>query len=162
MRDPDVLSIGASAMRPNPGLRPLSFLLGDWLTSGSHPAFPKQVLPGATSFTWDQGGAFLLMRSQTDHPAFPDGIAVFGSDSVLGAITMCWFDERGVSRLCSVSVTAREVAWHHNDPAFMQRVRMTASEDGLTIVSKGEMARGGKGWGPDLSQTFRRRKQRSV
>ena len=110
-----------------------------------------------TTFTWAEGGAFLVMRSQTDHGDFPDGIAIFGSDDVLGTMTMCWFDERGISRICPVSIGDRVVSWRHDDPAFMQRMTITADADGGRMISKGEMAKDGGAWGADLSQVFLRK-----
>jgi hypothetical protein len=148
-------SVGSRACRPNPALRPLSFLLGEWRTIGTHPAFPGEKLPGTTVFAWADGGAFLTMRSQTDHKDFPDGVAFFASDNALGTLMMCWFDERGVSRLCPASAGEGWVSWHHDDPAFMQRTTITAGEDGR-LTSKGEMAMDGGDWGPDLSQIFLR------
>ena len=149
-------NVGSKACRPNPALEPLSFLLGEWSTIGTHPVWPGEKLPGTTRFAWAEGGAFLMMRSQTDHEDFPDGVALFASDNELGAITMCWFDERGISRLCPASVGEGRVSWHHDDPAFMQRVTITADGD-ARLTSKGEMARNGGAWGPDLSQTFVKR-----
>ena len=146
--------IGAGARRPNPALARLAFLIGEWSTTGAHPMVPGEDLPGATSFAWAEGGAFIIMRSQTDHRDFPDGVAVLGSDSALGATTMCWFDERGVSRLCAVQAGGQWVSWHHDDPAFMQRVTITADADGQRMISKGEMARDGRAWGDDFSQVF--------
>lgn len=147
---------GANARRSNPALRPLAFLPGEWATFGTHPAFPGEALPGMTSFDWAEGGAFLLMRSQTDHKDFPDGIAIFGSDDALGTVMMSWFDERGISRLCPVMVRKNSVTWHHDDPNFMQRVTISQM-DGDRLVSQGEMAKDGGAWGPDLSQLFQRR-----
>lgn len=149
--------IGPNARRPNPALQPLSFLIGEWSTSGAHPAMPGEALLGTTSFDWGEGGAFLVMRSQTDHKDFPDGIAIFGSDNVLGKITMCWFDERGISRLCPVDVGDSSVRWYHDDPAFMQRLTITADPTGNRMFSKGEMAKDGEKWGADLSQEFTRK-----
>ena len=147
-------AIGPKASRPNPALQPLAFLVGEWATTGTHPAFPDEPLPGKTSFAWAEGGAFLLMRSQTDHEDFPDGVAVFASDNVLRTITMCWFDERGISRLCPVIVRDGAVHWHHDDPAFMQRLTITAGPDGRHMSSTGEMAKNGGEWTADLSQVF--------
>lgn len=146
-------SVGGEACRPNPALQPLAFLIGEWSTSGTHPAVPGARLLGRTSFAWAEGGAFLVMRSQTDHEDFPDGIAIFGSDNALGTIVMCWFDQRGISRLCPVSVAEASVSWHHDDPTFMQRVTITAQSDDR-MVSTGEMAHDGGAWGADLSQEF--------
>ena len=145
---------GGRASRPNPALQSLAFLIGDWSTAGTHPAVSDESLPGRTSFAWAEGGAFLVMRSQVDHADFPDGIAIFGSDGVLGIITMCWFDERGVSRLCPVTVRERTISWHHDDPNFRQRVRITADAAGKRMVSSGEMAEDDGNWGEDVSQVF--------
>ena len=150
------VTIGESARRCNPSLDRLAFLVGEWTTIGSHPELPGQALPGRTSFDWAEGGAFLIMRSQTDHIDFPDGIAIFASDQALGSFTMCWFDERGVSRLCGVEVGARLLHWHHDNPAFMQRVSIGANADGRTMLSRGEMSTDGGPWSDDLSQEFTR------
>lgn len=61
---------GAKALKPNEALGPLSFLLGDWDTEGTHPLVPGTLLQGRTSFSWHEGGAFLIMRSEIDHPNF--------------------------------------------------------------------------------------------
>lgn len=149
--------VGARACQPNPALQGLSFLIGEWSTFGTHPDMPDINLLGTTIFAWADGGAFLIMRSQTDHKDFPDGVAIFGSDNVLGAITMCWFDERGISRLCPVEAGDRSVHWHHDDPAFMQRLTIAADASGRRMTSKGEMARDGGEWTADLSHQFIRR-----
>lgn len=118
---------------------------------------PGRILPGKTRFSWGEGGGFLVMRSQTEHPDFPDGIAIFASDRVLRTITMCWFDERGISRLCPVLVGKRWMEWRHDDPTFMQRLTITADGSGQRMTSRGKMAIGGEAWGEDLSQVFTRR-----
>jgi hypothetical protein len=146
--------VGANACRPYPALQCLAFLIGEWSTSGTHPAMPGKDLTGTTSFTWGEGGAFLIMRSQTDHEDFLDGIAIFGSDNVLGKITMSRFDECIISRLCPVEANAGSVSWHNDDPAFMQRLTITADANGNRLTSEGEMAKDGGGWAADLSQEF--------
>lgn len=151
--------IGAKAQRANPALEALSFLIGEWETTGTHPAMPEETLPGRTSFAWSEGGAFLVMRSETDQKDFPDGLAIFASDNVLDQVTLCWFDQRGVSRLCPVVVGERTLSWRHDDPDFMQRITLTADADGKRMTSRGEMAKDGAAWGPDLSQVFVRSKR---
>ena len=65
---------GSKAFIPNPALKPLEVLIGDWQTSGSHPYLPNTTLLGRVSFEWLEGGAFLIMRSEIDNPKFPDGV----------------------------------------------------------------------------------------
>jgi hypothetical protein len=45
---------------PNPALQPLAALIGDWHTTGKHPAVREKTLHGKASFEWMEGGAFLL------------------------------------------------------------------------------------------------------
>lgn len=148
--------IGAKARIPNPALRPLEFLIGEWRTTGTHPLVPGKALPGRTSFAWDEGGAFLVIRSQVEEPEFPDGLAMIGSDDVAGAFAMIYFDERGVSRLYQVTVGERTVTWRRDDPAFSQTMTITAGDDDGTLTGKGRMSRDGGAWEDDLSQMFRR------
>ena len=137
---------------PNPALKPLEFLVGEWRTAGSHPLVPGETLPGRTAFSWHEGGAFLVMRSQVDHPQFPDGVAIIGSDGSSGKWAMIYFDERGVSRILDVTVGDRSVTWRHEDPGFAQSLTIAAEGDGL--VSTGRMSKDGGEWEDDLSQVF--------
>ncbi|MES2043724.1 MAG: hypothetical protein V4475_07590 [Pseudomonadota bacterium] len=148
--------IGAEALIPNPALRPLAFLIGEWRTRGSHPLVPDEILAGRTSFAWHEGGAFLIMRSEIDEPRFPSGVAIIGSDDVAGTCAMTYFDERGVSRLLEVEVGERTVTWRRDDPTFSQSLTITAGTGADTLVSKGRMSRDGGPWVDDLSQTFTR------
>jgi len=145
---------GAKALRPNPALAPLEFLVGEWRTTGTHPMVPGASLDGRTSFSWHEGGAFLVMRSQVDHPQFPDGVAIVGSDDSSGGFSMLYFDERGISRILAVTVGDRSATWRHEDPQFAQS--LTIEADGERLVSKGRMSRKGGEWEDDLSQVFTR------
>src|ERR1043165_6195921 len=91
-------NIGHKASIPNPALEPLSFLVGEWDTEGSHPMMPGRILRGRASFAWAEGGAFLVMRSEADAPEVPTAIAIFGTDVDVGECSMLYFDSRGVSR----------------------------------------------------------------
>lgn len=99
--------IGAKAIRSNPALKPFEFLVGEWQTTGAHPYFPNTELHGRVSFEWIEGGAFLLLRSEIDHPKFPAGIEIFGSDDTARTYYMLHFDERGISRKYGVSITEK-------------------------------------------------------
>lgn len=157
MGDPP--AIGAKAQIPNPALRPLAFLIGEWRTTGSHPMMPGKILHGRTHFSWHEGGAFLLMRTQVDEPEFPDGLAIIGSDDVAGSFIMTYFDQRGISRLYQVTVGIRTVTWRRDDRQLSQENTITAEDEGDTLVGKGRMSQDGGDWGDDLSQIFRRELQ---
>src|SRR5260221_12840083 len=93
---------------PNPNLKSLSILVGEWNTVGKHRLLPD-TLHSRTSFEWLEGGAFLMMYSETKEPGVPSGIAIFGSDDDVETYFMLYFDERGVSR--KYEVTLRDNIW---------------------------------------------------
>lgn len=150
------VTIGAKACIPNPALKGLDFLIGEWSTTGTHPLVPGETLSGRASFSWHEGGAFLVMRTQVDQPQIPHGVAIIGSDDGAGTFAMTYFDQRGVSRLFAVTVGERTVSWRRDDPRFAQSVEITADAGGDRLVSKGRMAKDSGAWGEDLSQVFTR------
>jgi hypothetical protein len=146
--------IGAEARIPNPALKPLEFLIGEWRTTGTHPQVPGEALCGRASFSWHEGGAFLIMRSEIDQPLFPSGVAIIGSDDVAGKFAIIYFDERGTSRLLEVTVGDRTATWRRDDPDFSQSLTITADAGGDRLVSRGRMSRKGGAWEDDLSQVY--------
>jgi len=144
--------VGSKAIKPNPKLKPLEVLIGEWDTDGSHPYFPGKALHGRTVFEWIEGGAFLLLRSEIDNPKFPDGIEIFGSDDAAGTFYMLHFDERGVSRKYDVAIEGNQIKWWRDEPSFRQRYILKIEDDKL--VGLGEMSRNGSAWEPDLSLTY--------
>ena len=141
---------------PNPALAPLTPLLGEWKTVGTHPMVPGTTFHGRTSFTWLEGGAFLVMHSQIDEPEIPSGIAVFGSDDASETLFMLYFDERGVSRKYDVSFRDATLKWWRTAPDFSQRFTGRIADDGRTIVGEGELCRDGQTWEGDLQLTYTR------
>jgi hypothetical protein len=140
----------------NPALKPLSILVGQWKTAGSHPLMPGEELHGHATFEWIEGGAYLRMFAKIDHPKFPAGIAIFGTDNESGEITMLYFDDRKISRKYNFSIGGNQWKWWRNDSKFSQRFTVTISDLGNTMVSKGEMRRDGGDWEGDLSLTYTR------
>lgn len=147
---------GVRALVPNPALKPLRFLIGEWRTSGTHPQMPGEALSGRTVFAWHEGGAFRIMRSEIDRPEFPDGVAIIGSDDGAGRFAMTYFDERGVSRLFDVSVGNRSLSWRRDDPVLSQSMTIAADESGERLVGTGRMSEKGGGWVDDLSLVYTR------
>jgi hypothetical protein len=141
---------------PNPALKPFEVLIGEWKTIGTHPQVPGTIFHGHASFKWMEGGAFVIMHSEIDEEGIPSGITVFGSDDATGEYFMLYFDERKVSRKYDVSFNANTLKWLRNAPGFSQRMTMTISDGGDTIISKGELSRDNMTWGKDLDLTFNR------
>jgi hypothetical protein len=141
---------------PNPALKDLEVLVGEWATTGTHPLLPGATLHGHVSFTWLEGGAFLRSRSSLDDPRFPTGVAVIGRDEAAKEYTMLYFDERGVARIYQMTFTGHVWSYWRNAPDFSQRFTGTLTADGNTIVATGEMSRAGAPWEGDLSLTYTR------
>ncbi len=146
----------SKASMANPALEGFGVLLGEWRTKGTHPLLPGVTLRGQATFEWLEGGAFLLMRTEVDHPQIPAGLAVFGTDDASGKCFMLYFDERGVSRKYDVSLMGNVLKWWRDDTEFSQRFSGTIAQDGEAIVSKGEMSRAGGPWEGDLELTYTR------
>ena len=84
-------------------LEPFEALVGTWTTEATHRIYPSTVVRGRSAFEWLDGKRFLIQRSVTDHPEFPDAMAVFGvTDEQL---SMHYFDSRGVYRVYAVSLS---------------------------------------------------------
>lgn len=148
--------IGAKANIANPQLKFFERIIGEWRSTGSHPALPGIILQGQVSFAWQDGGAFLVWRSEVEHPLFPDGIAIVGSDDAAGTIFISYFDERGISRKYDVTLGENGFAMQRADTKFAQRMTFSLEAGDARMASKGEMSREGAAWEPDLSQTFER------
>ncbi|GAB3939099.1 hypothetical protein [Micromonospora vulcania] len=147
---------GSEALIPNPALRPFEVLVGEWRTTGTHPMVPDTTLHGRTSFSWHDGGAFLLMRSEMDESEIPSGVAVFGSDDAAATFVMIYFDQRGVSRKYDVTLTGNQLVWARDEAGFAQRNTLVIDEGGSRMVGIGEMSRAGGDWERDLSLTYER------
>jgi hypothetical protein len=143
---------------PSPGddaLAPLNKLVGSWTIEATHPAFPTTVVGGQADFEWLEGRRFLLQRSRTDHPEFPDSLIVFGQFQ--DGLAMQYFDSRGVHRVYGVSFN--DSAWRmwRNAPGFSQRFTGTFSDDGDTIDGLWKLSRDDTTWDDDLKISFRRK-----
>ena len=144
-----IIDIGKSAQIQNPALLPFTGLVGQWRTMGTHPFVPDTLLHGRASFTWEQGGAFLLWRSEIDHPQFPAGVAVFGSDDDARIFWLTYFDERRISRRYEIKLSEGGFMMERLTPKFSQRMNFVIGPG--RIDSRGEMSREGGGWEDDLS-----------
>ncbi len=141
---------------PNPALRPLGVLIGNWTMTGSHPLIPNTTLHGRSRFEWLENGAFLMWRSEIDEPGVPSGLAIFGSDESAEQYFMLYFDERGVSR--KLEATLHDNIWKmwRNAPGFSQRFTGTLVDGGRTIIGQWELSRDDATCQNDLQLTLER------
>ena len=136
-------------------LAPLNALVGSWSIEATHPAFPSTVVGGETRFEWLEGERFLLQRSRTDHPEFPDSLIVYGAET--DELSMHYFDSRGVYRVYGVSFDDDVWRMWRNEPGFSQRFTGTLSDEGDTIAGLWKLSRDDTTWDDDLKITFRRK-----
>ncbi|MFN2594055.1 MAG: hypothetical protein ABR579_04095 [Actinomycetota bacterium] len=149
----------------NPSLQSLDVLVGEWNLEATHPMVPGVVVHGKTTFEWMDGEKFLLMRSENDHPDFPNSTSVIGNTSIdrIGepqelneALRMFYFDSRGVHRVYELSITSSEWKWWRDSEGFSQRFTGTFKGGGDTITGQGELCRDGHTWEDDIAMTYRR------
>jgi hypothetical protein len=154
-----------------PQLALLNRLLGSWTTEATHPEMPGVVVHGTATMEWLEGEKFLITRSRTDHPAFPDGITIIGdtrqdradgdvasSDSADSPMTMQYFDSRGVFRVFDVHMDDDAWRFWRYAPGFSQRFTGTFADNGNTIVGQSQLRRDDVAWVDDLHITYRRQR----
>lgn len=142
-------------MPRDPGdLAPLKALLGAWSVEMTHPAFPGTVVSGRATFEWLEGEQFMLSRAVSDHPDFPDSLAVIGFPE--DSLAMHYYDSRGVYRVYGMSLGEGVMELRRDAPGFSQRYTGTFSDDGTTISGLWKLSRDDETWADDLEITYRR------
>ena len=154
----DAMHDAMQAAIPNPTLKPLSILVGEWHSVGTHPLLPD-TLQGPTVFEWLAGGAFLMMYSEIEEPGVPSAIAIFGSDEATEEFYMLSVDARGVSRKYEMSL--RDNIWKlwRNAPDFSSRFTGTFVDNGDTIIGVWELLEADSTWTRDLELSYTRVKE---
>jgi hypothetical protein len=138
----------------DPKLEPFEALVGRWDIEATHPQVPSTVVHGTAEFEWLEGERFLLQRSRTDHPEFPDSLIVFGTDD--DGLSMNYFDSRGVHRIYHVSLSDGVWRMWRHSRGFSQKFTGRLSADGSTIEGLWKLSRDDSTWDDDLAITFRR------
>ncbi len=150
---------------PDPTLKKLAWLVGNWTTEATHPAMPGVTVHGTATIEWLEGEQFLIIRARTDHPQFPDSISIIGfvdrsnaGDGPSGAreLKMHYYDSRGVFRDYSASIDDHAWTWWGETREFAQRFTGTRADGGKTIVGLSQMSKDRSHWDDDLAITYRR------
>jgi len=141
-------------MPVDPRLQPFDVLSGAWEIEATHPMFPSTIVRGTALFEWLEGERFLLQRSRTDHPEFPDSLIVYGADEE--SVSMNYFDSRGVHRIYGVSMSEGVWRMWRHSPGFSQKFNGRLSPDGRTIDGLWKLSRDDSTWDDDLAFAFRR------
>ncbi len=147
--------------QPNPALKDLAVLAGDWEMVLSNSTFlpnPTDTVTGFVSFAWVQDGAFLEMRQGDKPPSPPAAIWLIHRDETSGAYEVFYYDGRGVSRIYQMSFDGSAWKLWRNAPGFSQRFEGRLSDDRNTISAHWEKSSDGKQWEHDFDITYTRMK----
>jgi hypothetical protein len=146
-----------TAVRDASALEPL---IGRWDTEAAAAA-GEWSGTGRTTFEWLLGRAFVLERSDVDHPDAPDSHSILAPTAGGDGWTQHYFDSRGVVRRYEMTFDGRE--WTllrrtaDDSPLdFHQRYIGRLSEDGATIAGQWEISDDGSEWRTDFRLTYRR------
>ena len=115
----------------DPKLQALDALVGDWALGD--PSAPL----GRTSFSWLQGGYFLVQRWTVDIPVAPDGIAILGEDATTGGLVQHYYDSRGVARVYRMRLEDGTWTLWRDGPDFWQRFRADSARTGRPSPAPG-------------------------
>ncbi len=142
---------------PNPALKDLEALAGEWSVEIAFPTDPPGTVHGRVTFDWIEGGAFLVMRAGGIEWSGPSGaVGIIGRDDAAETYSMLYFDARGVSRIYQMSFGDGVWTQWRSAPGFSQRFTGTLSDDGSTITARWEKSSDGVRWEHDFDLTYRR------
>jgi hypothetical protein len=146
----------------HPTLVHLAPLEGEWRIEATHRLMPGVDIRGRATFEFLNGGLVLIWRATYDHPDIPDSIAVLTCDDEGdlagpgGGCSICYFDQRGVTRRYQVSAEPGVWRFWRDHPGFSQRFTGTLTPDGNTITGVVELNQDGVTWEEDLLLTYTR------
>lgn len=158
-------------MTTEQALGPLARFVGSWATEATHPSLPGVVVRGTADIEWLEGERFLIQRARNEHPDFPDSISIIGftgqdrvddetgaasAATAESALSMHYFDSRGVFRIYHASADDKALRLWRDAPGFSQRFTGTFSDGDDTIVGTWQLRTDDVHWEDDLQITFRR------
>jgi len=145
------------SLTPNPSLKHLELLVGDWdmeLSNASFLPTSSDVIKGHVAFKWVEGGAFLVMYMGNKPPSTPDAIWLISRDESTTNYTVLYYDNRKVSRVYEMSFSADIWKMWRNSPDFSQRFEGRFSNDGNIITALWEKSGDGATWEHDFDVTY--------
>jgi hypothetical protein len=147
------------SLTPNPSLKHLEILVGDWTMELSNASFlpsSSDTVTGHVSFEWLEGGAFLVMYMGDKPPGTPDATWLMSRDESTPNYLVLYYDTRRVSRIYEMSFSKGMWNMWRNSPDFSQRFEGKFSEDGNTITAHWEKSSSGSTWEHDFDVTYTR------
>ncbi len=143
--------------QPNPALKSLEVLAGDWEMELSSAAFlpdPASSVKGAVSFEWVQDGAFLVMSMGDQLSGSPNAIWLISRDESNPNYTVLYYDARNVSRVYAMSFSESLWKMWREAPGFWQRYEGTLSKNNKAITAHWEKSSDGINWEHDFDVIY--------
>ena len=146
-----------SSGEPNPALKALEVLAGDWETKLSNASFlptPSDTVQGRVSFEWWGDGAYLVLRMGDTPPSPPTALWLMSRDESRPQYTVLYYDARSVSRIYEMTFSDGVWRMWRDAPGFCQRFEGTLSTGGITITAQWEKSVDGTLWEHDFDITY--------
>jgi hypothetical protein len=143
-------------LKPNPALKLLEVLVGDWEIEISNAPFlpsPSETVHGHVTFEWFENGAFLVMREGDMPQGATVGIWVIGRDDSVPDYSILHYDSRGISRRYEMSFNDGVWKIWRESPGFWQRFEGKISDNSNTMTASWEKSTDGKNWEHDFDMT---------
>ena len=143
---------------PNPVLRRLDSLVGEWRIEASIDG--ELMAAARLACDWAEGGSFLVQRTEGEPAAgaspawqanapFPVS-TITGLDDQAETFTQLYADQRGVLRVYRMTLADGVMTVWREAPEFHQRYTGTFSEDGSTLTGAWEASEDGTQWRHDF------------
>jgi hypothetical protein len=147
----------SQSLKPNPALRRLEVLAGDWdveLSGASFLPDPQAKVHGPASFNWIENGAFLVMYQ--GEKEVPQATWLIGRDESTDLFKVLYFDGRKVSRIYEMSFKNGEWKMWRDAPGFSQRFKGVLGKNHNTITAEWEKSDDGRKWEHDFYAKYTR------
>jgi hypothetical protein len=145
--------------KPNPALKDLEILIGEWEMELSNASFlpnPSAIVKGNAVFEWLEDAAFLIMR-MGDNPSKSQGaIWLINRDESSSGYKVFYYDDRKVSRIYEMSFAEQVWKLWRQSPGFSQRFEGKINHDGNRILARWEKSNDGQTWEHDFDVMYTR------
>jgi hypothetical protein len=136
-------------------LKQLEPLVGEWRVLATAPG-GQPLGEGRASFAWHESGGHLIARTSFGVPGAPNSLCIIGCDAANGTYVQLYSDDRGVSRVYDMSISASTwKLWRHGQP-FPQRFTASIEDGGRRMVAQWEKAEDGTTYTTDFHLTYLR------
>lgn len=128
---------------PDPALRRLDILIGNWKQEGHFTAEPTTKIMGTQSYEWMEGGFFLLSKWSSGFSGYMNGgLLIIGYHSPSEDFLMHYFDHEGSIRRYTMTLNEGVL----KIIGETERYTGAISEDGKSITGFWEQTDNGKQW----------------